>query len=131
MAVFDLQERRGPSGGRAALGDYRPAPSENHPTAAEERDVLGKLRVELDSYLDRMQGFAGEEPDQVLQTLSSIGARLTQIRTHAVRSTSRLARNFVAQELEPLIGQCEFQFRIHSRLLASRQLDWEMVRGQS
>lgn len=95
------------------------------------------LRAELDRYVAELRDFsgylkhgAGLEPDEVLLRLSSFHARASEIRQHITRNETRRANGFRTKELDPFLEACEFQFKVWSRLLSVRQLDWDMARGQ-
>ena len=87
-------------------------------------------RTEMDGYLDAMVGWATDDPGTVMEQISSIAARLIQIRCDVVRSESRLMQGFRTKELDPVLAQVEFQFKVASRRLSSHSLEWEVARGQ-
>jgi hypothetical protein len=88
-------------------------------------------RSELDEYLNMMQDWSHTDPGTVMEEISSIAARLIQIRCDVVRSESRAMQGFRTKELDPVLAQVEFQFKLHSRRLSSLTLDWETSRGQA
>lgn len=88
-------------------------------------------RQEMDIYLDKMQDWATSDPGLVMEEISSIAARLIQIRCDVVRSESRSLQGFRTKELDPVLAQVEFQFKIHSRRLSSMSLDWDVSKGQA
>lgn len=92
---------------------------------------VNQWRDEIDGYLTQMQAWSMTDPATVMQQISSIGARLIEIRTQVVRSESRLLQGFRTKELDPLLNQVEFQFKIHSRRLSSMTLDWQISGGQA
>lgn len=99
----------------------------HNPTA----DKIAKWRDELDIYLDKMQDWSSSDPGLVMEEISSIAARLVQIRCDIVRSESRAMQGFRTKEIDPVISQVEFQFKIHSRRLSSMTLEWDVARGQA
>jgi hypothetical protein len=94
-------------------------------------DFVAKWRNELDGYLDMMQQWSTTDPGVVMAEISSIAARLIQIRCDVVRSESRMMQGFRTKELDPVLAQVDFQFKVASRRLSSHTLDWETSRGQS
>ena len=99
-------------------------------TNGDERGVILALQEELDGYWFEMRGFAALEPSDVMLKLSSFGARAGELRARLIRSESRLANGFRIRQLDPFLEQLEFQFKVHSRLVAVRTMEWDMVRGQ-
>ena len=88
------------------------------------------FREELDNYLSMMQEWSYTDPDIVMKQISSIAARLIQIRCEIIRTESRANQSFRTKELDPVLDQLGFQFKIHSRRLSSMQLDWDVAKGQ-
>lgn len=113
----------------------RPSPPPAPPGApTRPRPVLVRSgheteRGELDTYYEQIKGFRDQEPDSVLVIISGISARLTGMRADLQRQGSASANSLRTKEVDPLIDALDFQFKIHSRLLSVRQLDWEMTRG--
>lgn len=93
-----------------------------------DRGSLDAWRKELDDFIAMMQDFATEDPDTVLQQISTIAARLTGIRSQIVRVESRALQAFRTREVDPLLDQIQFQFRVNSRRLSMMSLDFEMTR---
>ena len=93
-------------------------------------DTVELLRNELDEYWKRVKRFATLAPSDVLLEVSAMVARAGEVRGLLIRSDNRAANAFRTRELDPFIDQCELQFRIHSRLLASHELDAKLAGGQ-
>jgi uncharacterized small protein (DUF1192 family) len=96
----------------------------------DDRQRIALLRRELDEYYQQILGFHMAEPDQVLLAVSGISARLIGIRAEIMRGGTQRANKFRTSELDPLLDHLEQQFRIHSRLLSVRDLDFRMSGGQ-
>jgi hypothetical protein len=105
-----------------------PANTSEAPVHPDDAPLL-KFRSELDRYYAEILSYQGMEPDQVMISVSGISARLTGIRAQLCRSPSQRANRLRTSEVDPLLEQLDLQFRIHSRLLAMRQFDFEVTRG--
>ena len=92
---------------------------------------LEKIRQELDEYYEMIVGFPQWEPDQVLLAVSGISARLVVIRAQLSRSGLAKAQKLRTTEVEPLLTHLEMQFRVHSRLISMRRLDYDLSGGQT
>lgn len=92
---------------------------------------VNKWRKELDTYLDMMQTWSTVDPSTCLEQISSVAARLIQIRCELVRIESRNVQAFRTKELDPVMAQVEFLFKVHSRRLSSLSLEWDVSRGQA
>ena len=95
----------------------------------QERLVIAVYRQEIDEYVEQIQTFHMVEPDQVLLAVSAIAARLVAIRVELQRSGSQRANKLRTSEIDPILDHLDQQFRIHSRLLAVRDLDFRMSGG--
>lgn len=93
---------------------------------------LESLRNELDEYYTNMVEFRYQDPREILLMLSGYRARASQIRTFLLRNEERgPMQSFRTKELDPFRDECEFQFKLWSRLISAAQIDWEMSRGQT
>jgi hypothetical protein len=92
-------------------------------------DPLVRVRAELDRYYADITTYEQLEPDQVLISISGITARLVGIRAELQRSNSHRAGHLRTAEVDPLLEHLDLQFKIHSRLVSCRQMEWEMTRG--
>lgn len=95
------------------------------------QDHIRAVRTEIDEFFADMRRFNEMEPDEVLQKLSSFVARAGELRSRLVRSGSNRMQALRTQEIEPFLELCDTQFKIHSRLIAVRQQDLDLVRGQT
>lgn len=86
--------------------------------------------VELDDIYAALPDFPNMEPDQVLLFISGWLARLTGIRAVLQRSGSTRANSLRTKEIDPLIDALDQQFKIHSRLIAMRELDFKVSGAQ-
>lgn len=93
-------------------------------------DEVAKWEAELDEYLGMMLDFSNTDPTTVMEQISSMAARLIQIRCEVVRSENRAKQAFRTKQLDPVLDQIDLQFKIHSRRLSSLTFDWETSKGQ-
>lgn len=98
-------------------------------SVTDERSVLGAYVVELDGYYAQMNSFESMEPDEVMQKIGAMVARLTEIRARLHRLGTTRAAHLRTKEIDPLLDGLRLLFQVHSRLLASRQFDYEVTRG--
>jgi len=88
------------------------------------------LRNEIDSYFEMMKKFNSKPPFEVLQDLSSIVSRVAEIRVILSRSNNVTAQAIRTKEVDPLLDAAEKLFRIHSRLIALQEKEYDTNRGQ-
>lgn len=98
---------------------------------ASSREYIEILREEFDGYYQIIKSWESAEPDVVLQQASGISARLTEVRAMLLRDRSQRANRLRIDEVDPLLEQLEFQFRLHSRLHAIREHDFKLAGGQT
>jgi hypothetical protein len=90
------------------------------------------VRKEIDDVLADMQDFHRAEPDMVMAAVSAHGARLTEIIVRIQRiEVVRREWKPVREEAEKVSGELKSQFSIASRLIAIRQMDFDLLRGQT
>jgi hypothetical protein len=94
-----------------------------------ERQYLETWRSEVDAYHQRMVGFSEVEPDDIFMDLAGISARMSEIRKDAVRSGRRDMNAFRTQEIDPLISECDRQFKYWSRVVTVRGIDAQLAGG--
>lgn len=125
MTTFELTE----AGGRRTAA----WPTEVAPVApvADEHRLRQEYIDEINVYVASMVHWHDMEPDEVLLACSAYSARLSEMRVHLQRRNSALCKQLLNREVDPLLSQIEFQFRIHSRLLSARELDLKMSGGQT
>lgn len=95
----------------------------------DARQWMDAIRSELDAYYGLVKEWATSEPDIVLQEISAISARLTEVRAQLNRDNGQRANRLRISEIDPLIEQLEFQFKVHSRIQAVREMDFRMSGG--
>jgi hypothetical protein len=96
--------------------------------STEQRWVI-EVRGEIDDYMVLLRQLRSLPPDEVFLELSGITARMAELRLTCVRSESRRLVQLRTREIDPLLEECERQFRFHSRLQAVRQMEWDHTRG--
>lgn len=94
-----------------------------------ERSTLAQYLAELDLYYEAVKTFADDEPDLVLQQIAAFSGRLTEIRARLNRSGSANANQLRIKEIDPLLSHLDFQFRIASRRLSSRDMEFRLSGG--
>ena len=93
------------------------------------RAWLEGLKEELDIYYTMGRGWANAEPDIVMNEISAIVARLVEMRAHLQRDNGARSQKLRLTEVDPRLDKLELQFKIHSRQVAVRKFDWDVVRG--
>ena len=94
------------------------------------RDAVARYQDEIDTYFGILQRLNSMDPVQVFQQLSSICARVSEMRTRLMRSETRRETSFRTREIDPLLEELDRQFRIHSRIQAVREMDLRLTAGQ-
>lgn len=94
----------------------------------QEQKFITVIREELDSYLVALKQLNTMPPDEVFVTISGITARLAEIRVNLVRTDARRMTALRTKEVDPILEECDRQFRLHSRIQAVRQLEMDQTR---
>jgi hypothetical protein len=134
VATFQLEEARRRQAS-AASTQVEPDQStiENHPAASSrvsaEQQWVVEVRAEIDDYMILLRKLRSLPPEQVFLELSGITARMAEIRMVCVRSESRRLAALRTREIDPLIEECDRQFRFHSRIQAVRSIEWDQTRN--
>lgn len=129
MPEFEMEDAGRVNGRPVATGTAARVPLVIEQQGGEERAVLGTYARELDLYYAGMNTFEGMEPDEVMAKIAAMVARLTEIRARLHRLGTTRATQLRTKEIDPLLDSLKLLFQIHSRLLASRQFDYEVTRG--
>lgn len=96
---------------------------------ATERQVLQAWKKEIDQYHRSLVGFSEVEPDEIFIKLAGITARASEIRKDLVRMARRDANSLRTQEVDPLISECDRQFKYWSRVVTVRGIDAQLAGG--
>lgn len=130
MHLEEARRNRQASASTPVDTEERSAPETANARITPEQEWVTAIHQELDDYLVELRSMRSKDPVEVFMTLSSITARLTEIRVICVRSESRRLTSLRTREIDPMIEECERQFRFHSRIQSTRQMDWDMAKGQ-
>lgn len=90
---------------------------------------VAAAREEIDDYFVGLKKLGSWEPAEVFLWLSGVTARLVELRTICWRSESRRLTALRSREIDPLIDECERQFRFHSRVQSCRQIEFDAFKG--
>lgn len=99
------------------------------PATSAEQAFVVEIREELDTYFVQLRQLGRLPGDEVFLTLAGITARLAEIRSYIVRIDSRRMTALRSREIDPLIEECERQFRFFSRAQTVRQYEADLTRG--
>lgn len=97
--------------------------------APRKSGQLDVWRSELDSYYSEMRKFESMDPVEVFLRLSAFSARASEIRSVIVRSENRRHTSFRTQEIDPFIDECDRQFKLHSRIQSTREMEFRISGG--
>lgn len=124
MAEITLEE-----GSRNGSVPVLPRPTVGAGVSGDERSVIQGYIAELDVYYEALKAFAEQEPDMVLQQVAAFSGRLCEIRARLQRIGSTRANQFRTREVDPLMEQLDFQFRIASRQMSFREFEFKASGG--
>lgn len=100
------------------------------PVSNSSNSTVVLWREELDSYYELMETFETYDVDEILRALSAMTARVSHIRSSVVRNENRQTQSFRTRELDPFLEEADRQFKIWSRILSIRSMDWEMSKRE-
>ena len=133
MATMKL-ESTGANGGLSgppALASQAQAAIANQNNVIPGLGSILTVRTEIDDVLADMKAFHRAEPDQVMAAVSAHSARLVEIIVQCQRiEVVRREWKPMREEADKVLAELKSQFQIASRLIAIRQMDFDMVRGQ-
>ena len=93
-------------------------------------------RNDIASYLEELRGFFAEmkqltsmDPTMAFMKLSAFSARASEIRSIIMEVQSKQGESFRLRQIDPFINECDRQFKVHSRIQAIRQQEWDMSKG--
>lgn len=87
------------------------------------------VEEEIDLMLRAVRGFWDMEPDQVMQMISALSARCSELAIHLHRlEGKREWRQIRTQQVERLLAEFDRQFRCHSRTVELRRQDMMTAR---
>lgn len=110
---------------------YASIPEEIYLAAAGTLGSRDQIESELDGMLLMIRTFHSMEPDEVMQHVSSMGARCSDLEVllHRVESRDRTYRQIRTMQVQKISTELDRQFKIHSRLVEVRRQDLEHLRG--
>jgi hypothetical protein len=133
MATMKLESSgaNGTLSGPPALAVQAQATVQNQNNVVAGLGSILTVRTEIDDVLADMKAFHRAEPDMVMAAVSAHGARLVEIIVQCQR-VEVLRREWkpVREEADKVLAELKSQFSIASRLIAVRQMDVDMLRGQ-
>lgn len=139
MAEFELEDTAATPNGHSPVNGVASARRQvtlaTHPASparqaiSTEQGVLAQYSAEIDTYYAGMNAFEGLEPDEVMAHIAAMVARLTEVRARLHRLGTTRASQLRTREVDPMLDSLKLLFQIYSRLLASRQFDYEVSRG--
>lgn len=90
---------------------------------------LDALRAEVDQYYAQVRDLGNQESSEIFMSLAAITSRLSEMRKDVYRVPSRAYSAFRTQEIDPLLDECDRQFRFFSRAFATMELDAKLSTG--
>lgn len=121
MATFQLQEPSTTGSPTNAAPPIRPQ---------VVNDPLDTLRDEVLSYYAEMREFGAMDVVDVFLSLSAWSARVGELRAYIVMRDDRKANALRTKILDPFLEQVDFQFKVHSRIQAVREMEARLAGGQ-
>ena len=87
------------------------------------------VESEIDTMLTTIRSFWRREPDEVMQLISAMSARCTELAVHLHRLEGiRQWRQIRTQQVERLLAEMDRQWKTASRLIEVRRQDLEQLR---
>lgn len=129
VAEGDEQEVQG-SHGLELVGKESSAGAETARPPTADALFVSETVVELNDYYVALKTFSRIPPDEVFLKLSAISARLAELRGRCWDFDSRRTNALRSRRIDPLIEEVDRQFKIHSRVQATRQFEADLMKGQ-
>ena len=92
-------------------------------------DDMAALRSEVDRYYEQVRDLGNLESSEIFMTLAAITSRVSEIRKDVYRNPSRFYSAFRTQEIDPLLTECDRQFKFFARAFATMELDAKLSTG--
>lgn len=89
-------------------------------------DKLSSWRDEVFAYLSEMSTLSEQDEEQIFVKLAGWSARASYIRAYLILDTSRTYQSFRTGIVDPFIQECDRQFKVWSRYVSIKQMQWEM-----
>lgn len=89
-------------------------------------EKLSAWRDEIFIYLEQMTDLSEQDEEEIFIKLAGWSARATYIRSFLILDTSRSYQAFRTGIVDPFIQECDRQFKVWSRYISIRQMQWEM-----
>lgn len=108
-----------------------PQPRLDTSTSYPNLGSIDDIRGEIDDALKDAREFYIQDPDQVMQSISGHVARLIEIsqQIRRIESGVRHLKAIRTDEVDQTVKDLLNLFQIHSRLLESRKLDYQITAG--
>lgn len=122
MVAFTVEDSAAGNAEEGFISDLVPEVAEQLAWGA----LVSRQHVEdeIDMMLRAVRGFWDMEPDQVLQMVSALSARCTEMAIHLHRlEGKREWRQIRTQQVERLLAELDRQFKSHSRTVELRRQD--------
>lgn len=94
------------------------------------KDWIENYQIELDAYYGSLKSLNAMDPSAAFQTLSSISARVSEMRSQVMRVDSVRCTQFRTRQIDPFLEEVDRQFRTQSRIQTIRDLDYRVSRGE-
>ncbi len=94
-------------------------------------DAFDTVQAELDDYYRRLKDLHAMPSTEVFQTLSAISARASEMRSRLIRLDARRPNALRIKHVDPLLEEVDRQFKLHSRIAAMRQFEFDVSKGQT
>lgn len=83
-------------------------------------------RAELAEYYADLKTLNEKDPVSAFQTLSSLSARVSELRAQCMDMDGVKANSFRTRYVDPFLEECDRQFKIHSRIHAIREMEFKL-----
>lgn len=109
---------------------YATTPESAYLAAAGTQGRREQIEGEIDGILVMVRSFHTMEPDQVMQHVAAMTARLTELEVllHRVETRDRAYKQIRTMQVVKILAELDRQFKIASRLVEVRRQDLENLR---
>jgi len=92
--------------------------------------VLDRLREETDGYYAELKKLGGMPSSEIFMTLAGISSRVSEIRKDVHRVPRKNFMAYRTQEVDPLLSECDRQFKYFSRVFSTVELEGRLNSGR-